>query len=484
MNTCAQTRLIALFATWAGEPVMQTTPLPASGSYREYLRLTGPTKTALGAYNRDAKENRAFLEFSRHFHAKGLAVPAIYADDLEQHVYLLEDLGDVTLFAYLQRMRQAGEFPAAALDMYRRVIRELPRFQIEAGADLNYAVCYPRASFDQQSMLWDLNYFKYYVLKFAQISFDEQDLEDDFHRFAEFLRHTEQRFFLYRDFQSRNIMLHREQPYFIDYQGGRRGALAYDLASLLYDAKADLPQSIRQELLAEYLRVVSAYLPLDEREFTAAYEGYALIRMMQALGAYGFRGLYERKAHFVQSIPYALRQLAVFLDTVRLPVTLPALWPALHQVAVSDVLQQAAAPRRLTVHVNSFSYKRGLPVDLSGNGGGYVFDCRVLPNPGRYPEYQTLTGQDQPVIEFFSREPALPEFLTDVYALVDRAVANYQSRDFADLTVSFGCTGGQHRSVYCAEQLARHLRDTAAVEVELRHLEFGKIRPQTAAQAN
>lgn len=472
MKKYTEQQLTQLFEHWARESVEQIRQLPPSGSYREYYRIQGENTTVLGAFNPDRKENIAFLDFSRHFYHKGLSVPQIYVEDLERNMYLLQDLGDTTLFSYLTQGRKNGVFPDELLDMYKRVLEELPRFQIGAGDDLNYQVCYPRARFDKQSMLWDLNYFKYYFLKLAKVAFDEQELEDDFQTFTDYLLQTDCHYFLYRDFQSRNVMLYRNQPYFIDYQGGRRGALQYDVASLLYDAKADIPQHLRRELLDHYIEAAGAYVPLDEQEFIEYYYGYVLVRMMQAMGSFGFRGFYEKKEHFLQSIPYAVKNLEWLLETVHLPVKAPMLINALNQVVDSEALKNLGNPRHtLTVRINSFSYKRGIPIDESGNGGGFVFDCRGLQNPGRYDEYKVMTGKDAKVVEFFRQDTEIKDFLHNVYALVDRSIVSYQQRNFLNFMVNFGCTGGQHRSVYCAEQLAEHIRQKFDVNVVVRHLE-------------
>jgi aminoglycoside/choline kinase family phosphotransferase len=472
MNRHIKQNLIGLFEHWSREKARSITPLPPSGSYREYYRIMAENITALGTFNPDRKENIAFTDFSKHFRHKGLPVPMIYAEELEHDMYLVQDLGDTTLFSYLTDVRQNGRFPDDLLEMYKTVLEELPRFQILAGEDLNYKVCYPRARFDKQSMLWDLNYFKYYFLKLAKVHFDEQDLEDDFQTFTDYLLQTDCHFFLYRDFQSRNIMLYHGKPYFIDYQGGRRGALQYDVASLLYDAKADIPQHIRVELLDHYIGAVSKFILIDEEKFRKYYYGYVLIRMMQAMGSYGFRGFYEKKEHFLQSIPYAIKNLEWILETVRLPIKIPQLTNVLNQLVDSETLKNIENPRNtLTVRINSFSYKRGIPIDESGNGGGYVFDCRVLQNPGRYEQYKHLTGKDEAVIEFFERDTEVEEYLKSIYALLDRSVENYQQRNFASLMVNFGCTGGQHRSVYCAERLAKHLEEKDDVKILLRHIE-------------
>ncbi|RMD98997.1 MAG: phosphotransferase enzyme family protein, partial [Calditrichaeota bacterium] len=295
--------LAKLFERWAGQAPTKIVPLPAHGSDRKYYRLFGAKKTAIGAYNPDRKENIAFLTFSQQFHELGLPVPEIYLQDLDRDIYLEQDLGDTTLFSFLSEIREKEGFSDKIVQAYERVVEWLPRFQIQAARTLDFSVCYPRASFDRQSMMWDLNYFKYYFLKLAKIPFNEQDLEDDFQRFVDFLLQAERDFFLYRDFQSRNVMLVDGQPYFIDYQGGRRGALQYDIASLLFDAKADIPVEIRQDLLERYIREVSRWLPMERETFLQYYYGYVLIRIMQALGAYGFRGFYERKKHFLRSVP-------------------------------------------------------------------------------------------------------------------------------------------------------------------------------------
>ena len=463
--------LRALFESRFGEPVEQVATLKGDGSSRKLFRLSAGSRTAIGVVNPDGQENRAFLEFSRHFHRCGLPVPQIYAEDPERGSYLEEDLGDTTLFQFLTATRVKDDLSQETLDLYRRVVEWLPRFQIEAGRTLNYAVCYPRGSFDRQSMLWDLNYFKYYFLRLAKIPFSEQALEDDFKRFTAWLLQADRRFFLYRDFQSRNVMVRGGRPCFIDYQGGRRGALQYDIASLLFDAKADLPVGVRDELLERYLQAAARLEPIDRAAFLVSYPGFVLIRIMQAMGAYGLRGFYERKHQFLASIPYAIRNLEYLLRTVELPVDVPELAQVWRRLVASSALRQfGAASLRLTVRIQSFSYQDGVPGDEKGHGGGYVFDCRALPNPGRLEQYASLTGRDEAVIAFLEGEPSVRDFLGHVFALIDQTVANYQTRNFTDLFVAFGCTGGQHRSVYCAETLASRLRETFPVHVEVRHL--------------
>lgn len=470
MEPSAKERLIALFEQWAGQKVEVLSELPASGSDRQYYRITGKTTSVMGAINRDVKENRAFIEFSQFFRSKNLNVPEIYAVDGDMDCYLLEDLGNTTLFDWLSTARRDKEIPAPIIDFYKQSIEQLIQFQL-TGQKLDFSLCHPRSKFDKQSMMWDLHYFKYYFLKLAQISFDEQLLEDDFNRLADYLLQTETSYFLYRDFQSRNIMVVNDQPAFIDYQGGRQGALQYDLASLLYDAKADLPQALREELLNHYILLISQKTKIDELKFRELFQGYVLIRIMQAMGAYGFRGFYEKKEHFLKSIPFALENLKHLLPGTWLKDHFPTLFAALTEIVGNERLLQISATPVLTVTINSFSYKRGVPIDFNGNGGGYVFDCRAVHNPGRYEAYKSKTGKDPEVIAFFEKEPEMHDFLNAVYSVVDQSVAKYLTRGFKHLMVNFGCTGGQHRSVYCAERLARHLKNKYQISIKVKHVE-------------
>jgi len=449
------------------------------GSGRKIVRLSAGKISAIGILYGVREENFAFLEFSKHFRKHGLPVPEIYAQDLDHGAYLEQDLGDVSLFEFLSKNRNRENLAPQVVEAYRTAIAVLPRFQVEAGRDLNYKFCYPRGSFDRQSIAWDLNYFKYYFLRLAGIPFSEQALEDDFSRLTKFLLSANRDYFLYRDFQSRNIMLPGGQPYFLDYQGGRKGALQYDVASLLYDAKADLPPELREQLLDHYLDALAEFVDVKRSAFMQHYYAYVYIRIMQALGAYGFRGFYERKAHFLQSVPYALKNLRWLLHNVALPVALPTLMEAFHSMLGSEKLQGLASDAdNLVVTIFSFSFHRGLPKDESGNGGGFIFDGRSLPNPGRQERFKPLTGQDAPVMDYLNQQETVHQFLASVMSLVDASVSNYQQRGFKSLMVSFGCTGGQHRSVYLAEQLAKHLRGRSGVDVVVRHRELEKMEPE------
>jgi aminoglycoside/choline kinase family phosphotransferase len=465
-----------LFEQHFRTPAARIQPLQGKlgGSGRNIIRLSGEKVSAIGILYNVREENIAFLEFSRHFRRHGLPVPEIYGEDLDNGAYLEEDLGDTTLFESLSKTRTGDTIAPEAIEAYRKVVAVLPRFQVEAGRDLNYKICYPRDSFDRQSIAWDLNYFKYYFLRLAGIPFNEQALEDDFDRLTDFLLSAPRDYFMYRDFQSRNIMLRDGQPYFLDYQGGRKGALQYDIASLLYDAKADLPPELREQLLDLYIEKLGTYADVKPEAFLHHYYAYVYVRILQALGAYGFRGFYERKPHFLQSVPYALKNLRWLSHNVKLPIALPTLMEAFNSMLASEKLQSLASEGdTLTVRIFSFSFHRGgAPKDESGNGGGFVFDGRSLPNPGREERFKQLTGKDAPVIDYLNQQQSVHQFLASVMSLVDASVNEYQRRGFRNLMVSFGCTGGQHRSVFLAEQVARRLHGRTGVEVVLHHREL------------
>lgn len=462
-----------LFQQWSGKKPSLILPLAPSASNRIYYRLQEGEISAIGAFNPDDKENKAFVEFSKHFKSKELPVPEIYAEQLEDQVYLQEDLGFTTLYSYL--LQKGDYFPDYLISIYKKVVKQLANLQIEGGKDLDYSYCYPRASFDKQSMLWDFNYFKYYFLKPAGVDYDEQKLEEDFHSIADYLLGTETDHFMFRDFQTRNIMIKSGEPYFIDYQGGRKGALQYDLASLLYQAKANIPPDIRIDLLEYYMDALEKLIPLNRKTFVEYYYGYVLMRSVQVLGAYGFRGLYERKEYFLKSIPFALRNVKWLFENANIPVEFPELKKSLKALIESKQFEPfdkiKASSSLLTVSVNSFSYKQQIPPDPSGNGGGFIFDCRFIHNPGRYEPYKKLTGRDESVINFLKHHSKMDHFLDNVFRIVDEAVENYIDRSFTHLMVNFGCTGGQHRSVYAADSLTKHLKDKYGIAIKLQHIE-------------
>jgi aminoglycoside/choline kinase family phosphotransferase len=484
-----------LFARRFGAPPTAAVPLAADGSRRRMTRFVGPTGTAIGVEGPDPDENRAFLSYTRDFRGIGLPVPEVLAADEEAGVYLVEDLGDTTLFHALSAARRVepGTFPASMVPVYRRVLETLPRFQVDGGRVVDYRVAHPLAAFDRRSMRWDLDYFKYHFLKLAHVPFHEDRLDRDFDRLTALLLEADASHFLYRDFQSRNVMWKDGAPWFIDYQGGRRGALMYDVASLLYDAKAEVPASLRESLLAHYLAALSERIPVDEAEFRRLYPAFVLVRILQAMGAYGYRGFYERKPHFLKSVPPAVRNLEALLASGGVAAELPELRRAFDRIAAdprwADSARDAvpagahgAPPPRLTVRVGSFSYARGIPRDPGGHGGGFVFDARGLENPGRLSAYASLTGRDPEVARFLETRAGAIEFVAAARAMVDAQVRAYAARGFTSLQVLFGCTGGRHRSVWCAERAAEGLRAAFPdVEVTLVHEEAPRWTEAPAA---
>jgi aminoglycoside/choline kinase family phosphotransferase len=458
-----------LFFDTFNREVQHIIALEKSGSNRKYYRMQHGDFSAIGAYNENERENKAFLTLSRHFLDKNICVPKVYSADLSRNIYLISDLGNQTLYSLLCETRKDdNDFPKSLIDTYKQTLDSLLDIQLSVCRDFDFSFCYPRAAFDRQSILWDLNYFKYYFLKLAHIQFDEQLLETDFHTLADFLLEADASFFLYRDFQSRNIMICNNTLYFIDYQGGRKGALQYDVASLLYDGKASIPQDIRELLVNYYVEQLHQKRPKEAADFKRYYYAFVFIRIMQAMGTYGFRGFYEQKRHFLQSIPYALKNLKWLLDNIQLPIEIPALWNIYHQLIESKSLRQYGDPT-LKISINSFSYRDGIPLDQSGHGGGFVFDCRCLPNPGREDKYKSLTGKDKEVIAFMDDKAEVNSFFEHLSSIIDMAVRNYTDRQFQHLMVSFGCTGGQHRSVYFAERLQKYLHKNYSVDTELKH---------------
>lgn len=466
----AEQLLGELFLQTFAEEAKSVSPLPLSGSNRLYFRLSGEKRSVIGVYNHDRKENAAFVSFSQSLRKSGVRVPEVFATDCEKGIYLQQDLGDITLFSLLEKNRAAsGAITPEIKELYKTVLADLAHIQTVGSQVIDFSLCYPRAAFDRQSISWDLQYFKYYILKLAHIQFDEQELEKDFEQLTTFLLNEDCNYFLYRDFQSRNIMIFNGQPWYIDFQGGRRGAREYDVASLLFDAKADLSSSLREELLNSYLANLEE---VEQQRFTKYFYAYVLVRIMQAMGAYGYRGYFERKTHFLRSIPFAIENLRFILSNHLPDIELTCLWRVLADVCDSSELRAISRSTRLRVRVSSFSYKKGAPVDSSGNGGGFVFDCRALPNPGRYEQYKSLTGRDAEVKQFFAGFASeMDTFLQAAQTLISQSIEQYQKRGFTSLMVSFGCTGGQHRSVYCADTIARWITDTYDCDVDLLHCE-------------
>lgn len=467
-NVISQLEL--LFEQWSGSKTEETKLIPASGSYRKYYRLKGSGHQAIGAFYDNRPENDAFVNLSRHFLSQGLNVPEIYLVGSDHKTYLMEDLGDSILFDHITEIRQKSGFGSELLTIYKMVIDELIRFQMIAGKTVDFSVCFPSAEFDGQAYMWDLNYFKYNFLKLAKITFDEYKLEENFRNLVQILLSADNSYFVYRDFQARNIMLHNRKLYFIDYQGGRKGTLHYDLISLLFQARAEIPHDIREQLIDYYIDQAKIIDPKGVENFRFYFYKFALVRILQTLGAYGFRGLYEKKQHFLESLPKAIENIKWLLENNKISSELQELINCLKIMVESEEVRNLIKPP-LTVHINSFSYKRGLPADLTGHGGGYVFDCRGLPNPGKHPKYRYLTGKDPEVIDFLNEYDEVDEFIDHCFALIKQSVEAYSARNFTNLTVNFGCTGGQHRSVYCSEKIAARLVNFPGVEVNLHHLE-------------
>lgn len=465
-----------LYLSYVGCEPQAIEEMPASGSNRRYFRLLG-NPTLIGVSGESLEENRAFLYMAEHFKQKGLPVPTIYARSENNMFYLQEDLGDTLLFNAIEKGRQTSIFSEEEKELLRKTMRLLPAIQF-AGADgMDFSYCHPQAEFNSRSILWDLNYFKYCFLKATGLEFQEDRLEDDFQKMSDVLLRSSSATFLYRDFQSRNVMVKDGEPWLIDFQGGRKGPIYYDVASFLWQAKANYPDELRQELLNEYIQALRKYKPVDEAYFHAQLRHFVLFRTMQVLGAYGFRGYFEKKPHFIQSVPYAIENLRQLLKEPY--PEYPYLTEVLKSLTELKQFADGLQKRKLTVKIMSFAYKKGIPEDTTGNGGGYVFDCRAVNNPGKYERYKPFTGLDEPVIKFLEEDGEITTFLEHVYALVDASVKRYIERGFTNLSVCFGCTGGQHRSVYSAQHLAEHLNQKFGVQVNLVHREqnIEKIYP-------
>jgi UPF0042 nucleotide-binding protein len=473
MQTTAD-RIKELFLGFSKEAITGFDKLPQAGSERHYFRIHTAGKNYIATYGANIKENDSFIYFSEHFKKKGLATANILAINKEKDIYIQEDFGDVSL---LNKLEEQG-YVQAVYDLYKESLRELALLQVKGHEELNYKKCLTNTSFGKQAIMADLLYFKYYFLDALRRPYDKQKLIDDFEALSNYLAHTEYKFFMFRDFQSRNIMVKADNSvHFIDYQGGMKGAPQYDVASLLWQAKANLPDDWKSKLLEDYIDSFESIVEetVDREVFRSQYNGYVLIRLLQVLGAYGFRGLFERKAHFLTSIPLALENLKWFVNNQNIGIALPEFKKVLELCISDEVIQeftpiQANEDTPLVVTINSFSFiKTGYPKDETSNGGGFVFDMRGLLNPGRFDEYKHLSGLDKPVKDFLEQQTKMPEFLNSVYSVVDIAVEDYIKRGFESLMINFGCTGGQHRSVYAAEAIARHLRNKFKVKIVLNH---------------
>lgn len=463
-----------LCAERIGLEVTGVEKIPQSGSDRMYFRIYTEPGSYMATYGRNVRENDTFVYFSKQFRAIGSPVPVVLALNNEHTIYIQEDFGDISLLKLLEDQGHSNNTFA----FFQSALKQLAHLQVKADEILDYSRCITSREFGKQAIMSDLLYFKYYFLDTLQIPYDKEKLLEEFDSVSTFLADTDHKHFMFRDFQSRNVMVKDGAVHFIDYQGGMKGALQYDVASMLWQAKAELPETWKETLLNYYLDRVEELLEakVDREKFKTQYNGYVLIRLLQVLGAYGFRGLFERKAHFLTSIPLALDNLRRFLTSSPSIIELEEFDRLLKIIVSREVTErfepiQANSDTPLVVHINSFSYRKGIPPDISGNGGGFVFDCRGLHNPGRYEEYKKLTGRDKSVQDFLEQKSKMAEFLNGIYSIVDISVEDYIKRGFKDLQISFGCTGGQHRSVFAADNLARHLRNKFKVKVELSHVE-------------
>lgn len=456
-------------------PVLRIENIPQSGSDRSYFRIYCESdKTYIATFSNNTRENETFIYFSKHFKKTGAPVPEILIVNEDQTIYIQEDFGDLNLLNVLEEKGQTPEVFA----FFKKSLKALSNLQINGDKNLDYNRCITSKVFGQQAIFSDLLYFKYYFLDTLKIPYDKEKLISDFEAISNYLAHADYSHFMFRDFQSRNIMVKDGEVYFIDFQGGMKGALQYDVASLLWQAKANLSDEWKDDLLQYYMDCVDEQLEtsLDRTSFVNQYNGYVMIRLLQVLGAYGFRGLFERKAHFLTSIPFALQNLKHFLQHKKIGIRFPEFEKLLEKIVSDTIIQQfenikANKETPLTVKVQSFSYlKNGYPKDETKNGGGYVFDCRGILNPGRIDEYKTQSGQDKPVKDYLEQQTLMPKFLNSIYDIIDITVEDYIKRGFESLEINFGCTGGQHRSVYAAEAVVRHLKNKFGVKTILNHL--------------
>ena len=460
----------SLFEQFTGESPVSVEELPSSGSNRRYFRVHGANQTLIAAKGTSIEENIAFWTIAKHFKEKGLNVPTVLARSENFEYYLQEDLGNDTLFNMVADGRAKGNYSPEEKELLIKAVRYLPRLQFEGGQGLDWSVCFPQPEFDERMISFDQNYFKYCFLKATGIEFSEIELDRDFRTMSDVLMKSMSDTFLYRDFQARNVMYRGGEPYFIDFQGGRKGPIYYDVASFIWQAKAAYSEELKDELIDNYLDALKPYKSISRSEFYSTLRHFVLFRTLQVLGAYGFRGYFEKKPHFLQSVPYAMENLRKLMKEPfeEYPYLSKVLDELSHMKQFTDMNRE----KSLEVTIYSFAYKKGIPNDVSGNGGGYVFDCRGLENPGKYEHYKHFNGTDPEVIKFMEDEGGVFKFLDSAYALVDAHIRRFIERKFTHLMVSFGCTGGQHRSVYCAEHLAAHVAKKFNIRVHVVHREL------------
>ncbi len=467
-----------LYTKLTGESCEIISPVTESGSMRKYFRINGKSGSFIGTYNPDANENEAFFSFSETFSKLQLPVPKVLIRSADNLSYLQTDLGVVSLFSLIQENHSKGSFSSELIQQFKQIISYLIQFQIIAHKSIDYTKAYPTPEFTSQSILNDLDYFKYYFLKLhPEIVFNDEKLQNDFRSLTHFISKSDNDHFMYRDFQSRNIMIFENKPYFIDFQGGRKGPLQYDIISLLYQVKAQIPDSIREELLGYYMEELKKHLPTKESGFLKYYNSFVYLRLFQVLGAYGFRGLIQKKAHFIDSIPYALKTLTDFYLKNNFDGDYPEMMQIVNQLSKLDMVypsKKTFSSHSLSVQVSSFSYlKKGVPIDFSGNGGGFVFDCRALPNPGREDKYKMKTGKEPEVITFLESKEEVHSFFEHVKGICGISISNYIERGFASLVINFGCTGGQHRSVFFAEKTFHWIKQKfPGIQITIKHSEL------------
>lgn len=486
-------KIAQLYFEYKGFPAEKIEQLAGAGSNRCYYRCYDKQgETLIAVEGTSVEENESFIYLASHFNAFHLSMPAVLAVSSDRLCYLQTDLGSVSLFDALKEGRNnGGKYNESEIALLENTIKQLPLIQVKGAENLDWNRCYPQPEFDKENVMFDLNYFKYCFLKLTNIDFNEFKLQYEFYSLADHLTQLTGNYFMYRDFQARNVMLTQgSEPCFIDFQGGRKGPFYYDLASFLWQASAQYNDELRAHLIEVYYQELKKWVAVGSLEkFKSNLNLFVLFRTLQVLGAYGFRGYIEEKSYFVRSIPFAINNLKALLQNKDLfkpytylkeilenLVSLPQFEDRSKADATASSCkatesQEVLNNKKLKVLVYSFSYHRGIPKDLSGNGGGYVFDCRAVHNPGRYAQYKKLTGRDAEVIQFLEDDGEITEFLSHVYGLVDMHVARYIERGFTNLMFSFGCTGGQHRSVYSAQHVAEYISNKFGCEVQLIHRE-------------
>lgn len=469
METIVEQNIVDFLIKSGIKDYISINKLQSAGSHRVYYRVkVKDGSTFIVAYSENVSETNTFLYFSEVFKNLDLPTPVIFNVDNSLKLYLMEDVGCDSLLDVISG-KDISQFQVS--NLYKSALEYLIKFQLETPKKLDFSKCYSKSKFDAELVNFDLNYFKYYFLKPFIDTFNEGVLEKDFKVFINYIQSIPSHFFMYRDFQARNIQVKENKLYFIDYQGGMEGPLQYDLASLLYQAKANLSSELREELLNFYIDEISKKVEINRELFKEQFNVILLIRILQTLGAYGYRGLFERKQHFITSIAPALTNLNDIFSKVCKHIELPYLDELIKKLMKSEKLNTLNQTPKLTLTINSFSYKRGIPVDNSGNGGGFVFDCRAITNPGKIEELKRFSGKDVQVQQFLEKQEEMQTFLQSIFSIVDGSVSKYIARGFTSLMVNFGCTGGQHRSVYAAERLYKHLSQKFDITINLNHLE-------------